>query len=74
MPAMTFEQYWQRLVEKNPSLSKEDTRMVLTVGSFKRSTRKAFEVGMAGTNVGTTNPDWMERIFQAAERRTRSKP
>jgi|GEM_PF-5117838 len=41
---MTFDDYWQRLVEKNPGLRLDDTVMKITVRSFKSSLRQAYEV------------------------------
>ena len=41
---MTFEQYWQLLVGKNPALI-EAEKMTITVISFKAQMQRAFETG-----------------------------
>jgi len=42
---MTFDEFWNRLVEKNPHLSNENTVMKITVASFRKSVKQAFEMG-----------------------------
>lgn len=41
---MTFDEFWAALQKKNPDLKEGDT-MKITVDSFKRSMRQAFEMG-----------------------------
>lgn len=41
---MTFDEYWQSLMERNQSM-KDSSRMTISVESFKRALRQAFEKG-----------------------------
>jgi len=40
---MNFVEYWLRLCRKQPQLIKEDTKMTITVGAFKKALKRAFE-------------------------------
>lgn len=40
-----FNQYWFRLCSKNHSLLKDDTKMTITVESFKKQMAKAYDAG-----------------------------
>lgn len=42
---MTFEQYWDQLRTRNPGLAKDDTKMTITVASFRRSMRQSYDQG-----------------------------
>ena len=54
---MTFSEYWAALRLKNPKLSDEDTKMSMTVGSFKKQLRKAhFEGWSSRTGGHSTSP------------------
>lgn len=49
---MTFEDYWEHLVELNPSLGRGDTRMTIAVYNFKAQLRKAYKAGSTCTSAG----------------------
>lgn len=42
-----FHHYWFRLCQKNNQLIKDDTKMTITVASFKRQLEKAYTAGTA---------------------------
>lgn len=42
---MTFDQFWQTLKDKNPGLADSDTRMTITVASFRKSLEQSYERG-----------------------------
>ncbi len=63
---MTFEQYWQRLIEKNPGLRDDSAKMTISVTSFRRSMQQAFDTGQDSIRgrVGRVKPgDLMRDVF-----------
>lgn len=40
-----FQLYWARIVQKNPKLSTDDTKMTISVAAFKKQQEKAFRAG-----------------------------
>lgn len=42
-----FDSYWWSMVEKNPSLASDDSRMTLPVSSFKRQVERAYQQGQS---------------------------
>jgi hypothetical protein len=43
---VTFDQYWLNLKERNPGLKLgDDSTMKISVASFEKSLRQAFEIG-----------------------------
>ena len=46
---MAFSTYWTQLQMKNPGLNEEDTKMTISVGSFKSALRRAYDSGGENT-------------------------
>lgn len=44
---MTFDHYWQSLVDKTPQLANGENRLRISTHELKRHLRKAFEAGAA---------------------------
>ena len=43
---MTFSSYWQKLLRINQQMSDDESqKMTITVGSFKKSLKRAYDVG-----------------------------
>jgi len=40
-----FAKYWKRLLKTNPALGDVENRMTISVGSFQRQLKKAYEQG-----------------------------
>lgn len=40
-----FDEYWKRLVEKNPHLANPDAKMTLQVKEFEKAMRRAYDAG-----------------------------
>lgn len=43
---MTFTQFWQALQKRNAGLSDPENKMTITVASFERSLKQAYEMGV----------------------------
>ena len=41
-----FEQFWQRLVSRNPSINVPDQKITLTAAELKRQLKRAFTAGI----------------------------
>lgn len=48
---MPFIDYWSHLKQKNPSLCHDDSKMTISVASFKKQLEKAYK---AGSNAALT--------------------
>lgn len=64
---MTFDEYWERLVAKNPSLANDENGMKMTVGSFKKALRQSFDMArkppdMPNLSGGESFPDLLRKF------------
>lgn len=60
---MTFDEYWQRLCDKNPSLKEESAVMKITVAKFKEAIHRAFDVDSATKATNRLN-ETLRRMFE----------
>jgi len=60
---MTFEAYWQRLVDANPALGKDGIDIRLKPPELKRLLKKAYHMGRSDGPPDFDVPDVFRKIF-----------
>ncbi len=60
--AMSFREYWDKLRARNAALHNDDTKMTITVASFRAQVKKAFE---AGAEAEGEQKGGMDGLFEA---------
>lgn len=54
---MTFDEYWQSLVAKNPQLCDDENKMRITIAAFRKSIRQAYDMGHDAGRASARAPD-----------------
>ena len=60
---MKWSEYWDALTKRNPALNDGTTKMTITVDSFQRSMKQAFEQGEVQGRKNAQSGDKVKSMF-----------